>query len=125
MPMAETMASLQVVHNEPEPIPSAMKEANQELCPTFGPHSNTQFTNFNFEKEVEHLPFNLNLGDVPLNKDHQAKFTASIYNKQEVLSLHDKDLDYCNHLTHTIPTSLCIFPTWQIWGNFRERCMNS
>ena len=29
---------------------------------TFGPHPNTQVADFSFEKEVEHLPFKLNLG---------------------------------------------------------------
>ena len=59
----------------------------------------------NFQKEVEHLPFKLNLVDIPLEKEHQAKFIKLIYSNQEVFSLHDKDLGYCNKLTHTIPTS--------------------
>ena len=58
-----------------------------------------------FWKEVECLPFKVNLGDVPLDKEHQTKFIELIDSNQEVFSLHDKDLGYCDHLTHTILTS--------------------
>ena len=61
-----------------------------------------------FQKEVECLPFKLNLGDVLLDKEHQAKFIDLIYSNQEVFSLHDKDLGYCDRLTHTIPVSIDI-----------------
>ena len=88
------MASMRVVHDEPEQVPS--KEASQEPFPTFGPCSNTQVPHFDFKKEGEHLPFKLNLGDVPLYWEHQAKFIDLIYSKQEVLSLHDEDLGYCD-----------------------------
>ena len=45
------------------------------------------------------------LGDAPLDKDHKTKFSDLIYSNQEVFYLHDEDLGYCDHLTHTIPTS--------------------
>ena len=77
----------------------------KESCPTFGPHPNTDVADFNFQKEVEHLPLKLNVEDVPLEKEHQAKFINLIYSNQEVFSLHDEDLGDCNKLTHTIPTS--------------------
>ena len=60
---------------------------------------------FDFQEEVECLPFKLNLGDVPLEKEHQARFINLIYSNQEVFSLHDEDLGYCDKLTHTTPTS--------------------
>ena len=97
------MATVKVVHNEPDLIP--LKEANKEPCPTFGPHPNTKVADFDFQKELEHLPFKLNLGDVLLDKEHQAKFIDLIYSNQEVFSLHDEDLGYCDQLTHTIPMS--------------------
>ena len=50
-------------------------------------------------------PFKINLGDVPLDKEHQARFINLIYSNQEVFSLHDEDLGYYDKLTHTIPTS--------------------
>ena len=48
---------------------------------------------FDFEKEVE-----LNLGDVPLEKEHHAQIYWLIYSNQKV-SLHDEDLSYCDWLT--------------------------
>ena len=45
------------------------------------------------------------MGDIPLGKEHQAKFIDLIYSNQEVFSLHDEDLGYCDQLTHTTPTS--------------------
>ena len=80
LPSADIMASVKVVHNELDQVPS--KEASQEPHPTFGALPNTKATDFNFEKEVECLPFKLNLGDVPLDKEHQAKFIDLVYSNQ-------------------------------------------
>ena len=99
IPLTDIMANVKSVHDEPGAEPSA------EPCPTFGPHPNTSVANFNFQQEVEHLSFKLNLGDVHFEKEHQARFIDLIYSNQEVFSLHDEDLGYCNKLTHTIPTS--------------------
>ena len=96
---ADIMATLKSVHDDPSTKPSA------EPCPTFGPHPNTSAADFDFQQEVEHLPFKLNLGDIHLDKEHQARFIDLIYSNQEVFSLHDEDLGYCDKLTHTIPTS--------------------
>ena len=93
------MATVKLVHNEPGTKPSA------EPIPTFGPHPNTNAADFNFQQEVECLPFKLNLEHVPLEEEHQARFINLIYSNQEVFSLHDEDLGYCDRLTHTIPTS--------------------
>ena len=92
-------ATVKSVHNEPGTKPSA------EPHPTFGPHPNTDVAGLNFQQEVEHLPFKLNLGDIPLEKEHLARFINVIYSNQEDFSLHDEHLGYCNRLTHTIPTS--------------------
>ena len=103
LPLADIMTSVKVVLDEPEEVP--LKEASQEPHPTFGPCPNTQVADFNFKKEVEHLPFRLNLRNLPLDREHQTKFIDLIYRNQEVFSLQDEDLDYCDQLTHTIPTS--------------------
>ena len=121
LPPADIMATVKLVHNEPDTKPS------NEPHPTFGPHPNTHASDFNFQKEVEHLPFKLNLGNVPLEKEHQAKFINLIYSNQEVFTLYDDDLGYCNKLTYTIPKapiSLYTSHTGQFQGNFRERCTN-
>ena len=99
IPPADIMATVKLVHDETVTKPSA------DLCPTFGPCPNTSVADFNFQQEVEHLPFKLNLGDIPVEKEHQARFINLIYNKQEDFSLHDEDLGYCNRFTHTILTS--------------------
>ena len=83
-----------MVHDEPDKVPS--KEASPEPHPTFGPHPNTQAADFDFEKEIEFLPFKISLGDIPLDNEHRAKFINLIYSNQEVFSLHYKDLGYCN-----------------------------
>ena len=99
IPPADIMATVKSVHDEPGVKPSA------EPRPTFGPRPDTSVADFNFKQEVECLPFKLNLGDVHLEKEHQARFFNLIYSNQEVFSLHDEDLGYCNKLTHTILTS--------------------
>ena len=99
IPPADILAAVKLVHDEPG------AESSAEPHPTFGPCPNTSVADFNFKQEVEHLPFKLNLGDVHLEKEHQARFIDLIYSNQEVFSLHDEDLGYCYKLTHTIPTS--------------------
>ena len=99
IPLADITATVKSVHDEPGTKMSA------EPCPTFGPHPYTSGAEFDFQLEVEHLPFKLNLGDIHLEKEHQARFINFIYSNQEVFSLHDEDLGYCDKLTHTIPTS--------------------
>ena len=103
LPLTDIMATVKVVHDEPDTKPPT--ENIKEPCPTFGPLPNTEVADFNFQKEVVCLPFKLNLGDIPLDKEHQAKFIDLIYSNQKVFSLHDQDLGYCDKLTHTIPTS--------------------
>ena len=70
----------------------------------FGPHPDFSSPNFDFVKELDKLPFPLNLGKVELSKDQQVRFLELIYNNQSVFSLGDEDLDLCDHLKHTIPT---------------------
>ena len=77
LPLADIMASVKAVHNEPGQVLS--KVASKEPHSTFGPHPDTKVADLNFEKEVEHLPFKLNLGDVPLDREHQVKFIDLIY----------------------------------------------
>ena len=100
---ADIVATVKIVHTEPVTKPQT--EISKEPHPTFGPHPNTNVADFNFQKEVEHLPFKLKLRNFPLEKEHQAKFIDLIYSNQEVFSLHDEDLGYCNKLTHNFPTS--------------------
>ena len=75
--------------------------------PVFGPRPNTQSANFDFEAEVEWLPFKLNVGDeANLTRIQQSRFIDLIYDHPEVFSLHDEDLGFCNRIRHTIPTTM-------------------
>ena len=67
--MGDIMASVKVVHDEPIQVP-LKEEASPEPPPTFGPYPNTQAASYNLKKEGEHLSLKLNLGDIPLGKEH-------------------------------------------------------
>ena len=71
----------------------------------FGPRPDFSSLNFDFVKELDKLPFPLNLGKVELSKDQQVRFLELIYNNQSLFSLGDEDLGLCDHLKHTIPTT--------------------
>ena len=58
LPLADIMATVKAVHDEPDIKPPA--ENIKEPHPTFEPHLNTNVADFNFQKEVEHCPFKLN-----------------------------------------------------------------
>ena len=73
--------------------------------PSFGARPNTKDPDFDFKKELERLPFELNIGDAPLTRDQQARLIDVIYNHTEVFSLFDGDLGFCNVLKHSIPTT--------------------
>ena len=73
--------------------------------PSFGIRPNTKNPDFDFKKELERLPFELNIGDAPLTREQQAHLINAIYNHTEVFSLFDRDLGFCNVLKHSIPTT--------------------
>ena len=54
---------------------------------------------------LKHLPFTINIGEAPLTREQQARFIDLIYEYQEVFSLFDGDLGYCDALKHSIPTT--------------------
>ena len=61
---------------------------------------------FDFKKELSWLPFPVNMGEVEMTESQQKRFIELIYNHQSVFSLCDKDLGLCDHLKHTIPTTM-------------------
>ena len=73
LPVADIMASVKAVHNETDKLPSK-EEASQEPHSTFRPCPNTKAADSDFEKEIKHLHFKLNLRDIPLEKEHQVIF---------------------------------------------------
>ena len=82
---------------------SATKEKDEK--PSFGARPNTKDSDFDFKRELERLPFELNIGDAPLTRDQQARLIDVIYSHTEVFSLFDGDLGFCDVLKHSIPTT--------------------
>ena len=82
---------------------SASNEKDEK--PSFGARPNTKDPDFDFKKELERLPFELNIGDAPLTRDQQARLIDVIYSHTEVFSLFDGDLGFCDVLKHSIPTT--------------------
>ena len=80
------------------------KDEDQEL-PKFGPKPDTSSPEFNFESELDRLPFKFNLGEVSLSLDQQRRLIDLIYDHQDVFSLHDGDFGQCDAIKHTIPTT--------------------
>ena len=60
--------------------------------------------NFDFQAEVDCLPFKLNMGTkVNMTCEQQSQFINLFYDHPEVFSLHDENLGFCNKIKHTIP----------------------
>ena len=76
-----------------------------EEKPKFGLPPEYDSPDFNFKRECERLPFPLNIGEAPLDLNQQKRFIRLIYDNQEVFSLYDGDLGYCDKLKHSIPTT--------------------
>ena len=73
--------------------------------PKFGSRPNYSSLGFDFQKELDRLPFPLNLGKVEMSREQQVRFLELIYDNQSVFSLCNEDLGLCDCLKHTIPTT--------------------
>ena len=82
---------------------SASNEKDEK--PSFGTRPNTKDPDFDFKKELERLPFELNIGDAPLTREQQVRLIDVIYDHTEVVSLFDRDFGFCDILKHSIPTT--------------------
>ena len=81
------------------------KSKEKDEKPAFSIRPDTKNPEFDFKKELEQLPFELNIGDAPLMCEQQACLINVIYDHMEVFSLFDGDLGFCNVLKHSIPTT--------------------
>ena len=90
------------------------KNSQGEEKPKFGSPPDYDSPDFDFKGECERLLFQqicgkwnpkLNIGEAPLDLDQQKRFIRLIYENQEVFSLYDGDLGYCDKLKHSIPTT--------------------
>ena len=79
------------------------KEKDQK--PSFSTQPDTKSPQFDFKKELEWLPFELNIGEAPLTCEQQARLIDIIYDHTDVFSLFDGDLGFCDALKHSIPTT--------------------
>ena len=73
--------------------------------PKFGSPPDYDSLDFDFKGECERLLFTLNVGEAHLDLNQQKRFIRLIYENQEVFSLYDEDLSYCDKLKHSIPTT--------------------
>ena len=78
-----------------EEVPGS-QDARMENKPSFGAPPGFDSDQFNFKKELERLPFPINIGEAPLNLEQQKCFIRLIYENQVVFSLYDGDLGYCD-----------------------------
>ena len=74
--------------------------------PNFGPRPDFNNPSFDFRKELEWLPFPVNLGEVEMTRAQQVGFLQLVYDNQSIFSLCDEDLGLCDHLKHKIPTTM-------------------
>ena len=81
------------------------QDSKGEEKPKFGPTPDYDSPDFDFKGECERLPFPLNIGEAPLDLEQQKRFIRLIYENQEVFSLYNGDLGYCDKLKHSIPTT--------------------
>ena len=81
------------------------QEKEKEVKPEFGPRPDTDSPDSDFDKEVDRLPFPLNMGTAPLTLEQKKRFINLIYDSKEVFSLYDGDLGHCDKLKHSIPTT--------------------
>ena len=75
--------------------------------PSFSPRPDVKAANFDFQAEINHLPFKLNMGTmVDMTHEQQSQFINLIYVHPEIFSLHDEDLGFCDKIKHMIPMTL-------------------
>ena len=74
--------------------------------PSFGPRPDVNAVDFDFQAEINHLPFKLNMGtEAKMTHDQQSQFINLIYDHSEVFSLHYENLGLGNRIKHTIPVT--------------------
>ena len=88
--------TIRVQSEQVEATSTDISPPNSIEKPVFGPRPNTNATDFDFEAEIQCLPFKLNLGE-ETNVTHvqQDWFIDLIYDHPEVF-LHDEDLRFCD-----------------------------
>ena len=95
--------TIRVKSEQVETTPSNTTPPTSSEKPSFGPGPDVDATDFDFQAEINHLPFKLNMGtEANMTCDQQSWFINLIYDHLEVFSLHDEDLGFCDKIKHTI-----------------------
>ena len=98
-PNSIRVRSEQVESTTPDITPPTSNEK-----PSFSPRPDMKSADFDFQAEIDHLPFKLNIGtEVNMTCEQQSQFINLIYKHSEVFSLHDEDLAFCDKIKHMIP----------------------
>ena len=98
----ETKSKEKEKESDPQTTP---KDTADQEPPKLNLRLDTSSADFDFKRELECLPFTINIGEAPLSKEQQSHFIDLIHNYKEVFSLYDGDLGFCNALKHSIPTT--------------------
>ena len=101
----EILSNAMEVNQETSNTSGKSASNEKDKKPSFSARPNTKDPDFDFKKELERLPFELNIGDAPLTCEQQACLINVIYDHTEVFSLFDGDLGFCDVLKHSIPTT--------------------
>ena len=101
----EILSNATEVNQEANDTSGGSASNKKDEKPSFGAKPNTKDPDFDFKKELERLPFELNIGDAPLTREQQVHLIDIIYNHTEVFSLFDGNLGFCDVLKHSIPTT--------------------
>ena len=77
--------------------------------PSFVPRPDVNATDFDYQAEINCLPFKLNMGtEANMTHEQQIHFIDIIYDHPEVFSLHDEDLGFCDKIKHMFCT-ICMY----------------
>ena len=110
----EILSNATEIDPETDKTDGKNKFKEKDERPLFGARPDTKSPAFDFKKELERLPFELNIGDAPLTQEQQAHLMDIIYDHTEVFSLFDRDIGFCNALKHSIPTTpVDLFVHWK------------
>ena len=87
--------TIRVKLEQVETTPSNITPPTSSEKPSFGPRPDVNATDFDFQAEINFLPFKLNMGtEANMTHDQQSCFINLIYDHQEISSLHDEDLGF-------------------------------
>ena len=99
-----TPDSIRVKSEQVESKTSDITPPTSNEKPSFGPRPYVKAADFDFQAEINCLPFKLNMGtEAYMTCEQQSPFINLIYDHPEIFSLHDEDLGFCNRIKHTIP----------------------